>query len=131
MSNFASQIAAFGNKCGIRMDQVVRKVVLDLGRELVTRTPVDTGMARSNWFFGFDRISSVDSTRSKNGAPSLARAAAFTSGLKAGTVCYITNNLPYIMRLEFGYSKQAPAGMARITVARFQRMVDGIAAGVR
>ena len=39
---------------------------------------------------------------------------------------YITNNLPYIMRLEFGYSKQAPAGMARITVDRFQTIVNRV-----
>lgn len=125
--SFASQVAAFGSKCGIQLDQVVRKVVLDLGRELVERTPVDTGMARSNWFFGFDRVTSIETSASKNGGPSIRRAAAFTNDLKAGTVCYITNNLPYIMRLEYGHSGQAPGGMARITVERWQRIVDSAA----
>lgn len=130
---FSAQIFAFTRKCGMRADQVVRKVVLDLGREIVQRTPVDTGMARSNYFFGYDRITSIDHTKSNNGAPSLSRAAEFTGTLKAGTVCYITNNVPYIMTLEMGRfegppgrgSIQAPEGMARVTVARFHHMVIG------
>ena len=50
-----------------------------------------------------------------------------------GTKCFLTNNLPYIVKLEFGgygtknpvdvnaqgFSKQAPAGMVRINLARF------------
>jgi hypothetical protein len=34
------------------------------------------------------------------------------------------NNLPYAVPLEYGHSKQAPGGMVRITLARFQQIVD-------
>ena len=36
---------------------------------------------------------------------------------KAFEVTYVTNALHYAEKLEFGHSKQAPAGMARIAVA--------------
>ncbi|MBC3375796.1 hypothetical protein HU762_17740 [Pseudomonas sp. SWRI92] len=42
---------------------------------------------------------------------------------KAGQTAFIVNNLPYAIPLEFGHSTQAPGGMVRITVARFQQIV--------
>ncbi len=43
---------------------------------------------------------------------------------KAGDVIYLANSLPYIRRLEYGWSKQAPAGMVRGTVGEFQQAID-------
>lgn len=37
---------------------------------------------------------------------------------------YLANNVPYIMNLEEGTSKQAPEGMVRKNMDRVQRMVD-------
>ena len=51
--------------------------------------------------------------------------------VKAGGVEYITNNLPYAERLEYGYSQQAPAGMVRVTAARFRELLARAARGVR
>lgn len=121
--SFQGDISKFAQKTGIAMDKIVRKVNIDMTRDLVKLTPVDTGLARSNWFFGFERDKSVDSSRVKSGSPSFARSAAFASTLKAGDVWYITNNVSYIMPLEYGHSKKAPGGMARVTVARWQEIV--------
>lgn len=42
----------------------------------------------------------------------------------AGKVTFMSNNLPYGNRLEFeGWSKQAPAGMVRIAMARIDSYV--------
>ena len=46
---------------------------------------------------------------------------------KFGATIYLVNNLPYAVRLEYGWSKQAPAGMVRITAAEFQSIVDDAA----
>lgn len=124
--SFGADLRAFQKKVGITGDKVVRKVCLDLTRDLVLATPVDTGLARSSYFFGTERNASVGDTASKNGSPSITRSSEFASTLKAGGVFYITNNQVYIMRLEFGSSKQAPAGMARIAVARWQERLNGI-----
>ena len=128
---FEADVAKFARKVNARMDQVVRKVVIDMTADIVRMTPVDTGHARSNYFWGVQRVSAVDPTQDKRGGASITRAAEFSMGLRAGGVVYLTNNLPYIMALEYGSSKQAPAGMARVTVARFQRIVNAAVAGLR
>lgn len=130
MSSFGDQLHGFSRSTGIRFDKIVRKVCLDLTRDLVLLTPVDTGMAKSNWFLGTTRVGSTESSASKNGAPSLRRASDFASTIHGGGVFYIVNNLPYIMALEYGSSTQAPAGMARVTVGRFQSIVNA-AVGAR
>ena len=128
--SFGGDLQGFAQRTGIRFDKIVRKVCLDLTRDIVLLTPVDTGMAKSNWFLGTTRVGSTESSASKNGAPSLRRASDFASTIHGGGVFYIVNNLPYIMALEYGSSTQAPAGMARITVERFQNIVNA-AVGAR
>ena len=122
--SFALDLQRFARKASAVPDQILRKVVFDITREIIQKTPVDTGHARSNWFWGVQVVSDEDATLSKSGAPSLARAASFASTVRSGGVVYLTNNLPYILPLEFGSSQQAPAGMVRITVARWQSIVD-------
>ena len=128
--SFGGDLQGFAQRTGIRFDKIVRKVCLDLTRDIVLLTPVKSGMAKSNWFLGTNRVSSTETTASKNGAPSLGRASEFASTLKTGGVFFIVNNLPYIMALEYGSSTQAPAGMARVTVERFQSIVNA-AVGAR
>lgn len=41
---------------------------------------------------------------------------------------YIANGLPYILRLENGWSKQAPAGMVAITLAELPSLAGQIIA---
>ena len=76
-------------------------------------------------------MTAIETSDSKNGRPSIQRSLEWAANLKAGGIYYITNNVPYIMRLEYGSSKQAPAGMARITVAKWQRIVDGAVGAVK
>jgi hypothetical protein len=122
--SFGADLQGFSRKTGINLDKVLRKVVIDITSELVRMTPMDTGHARSNYFWGNSRVSGIDAALNTNGAASLARAFTFAESVMAGGVCYITNNLPYIMKLEYGSSKQAPAGMARVTVAKWQNIVN-------
>lgn len=83
------------------------------------------GRFRGNWMFS---IGAPDSTTTEevdpSGAKSTARIVAGAIEFKAGDTCYITNSLGYAIPLEFGHSTQAPGGMVRITVARFQQIVQ-------
>jgi len=129
--SFATDLRRFALSTGIRTDQVVRKVCLDLTRDLVKLTPVDTGLARSNYFFGTERDTSRDTTGSKNGAPSLVRSGQFAATLKAGGTFYITNNLPYILQItQFGTSQQAAPGSLTTLTANWQSRLDKIARSV-
>lgn len=126
--SFQSDLRRFALNTGIRTDQVVRKVCLDLTRDLVKLTPVDTGLARSNYFFGTERTGGTDTSTSKNGAPSVNRSLQFAGNLKAGGTFYITNNLPYILQItQFGTSQQAAPGSLTALTANWQARLDKLA----
>lgn len=82
------------------------------------------GRFRGNWMFS---IGSPDSSTTEEvdptGAKSMARIRDGAIEFTAGQTCYITNSLGYAIPLEFGHSTQAPSGMVRVTVARFQQIV--------
>jgi hypothetical protein len=122
---FADDVGKFCLKARLKEDTLVRKVVLDVTSELVKRSPVDTGLFRANWFVS-NGSPTMETTRTpdKTGLVSVGRAHLAASYLKAGGVTYIMNNLPYALPLEYGHSTQAPAGMVRITVSRWQAIVD-------
>lgn len=46
---------------------------------------------------------------------------------KLGDTYYITNDLPYAYRVETGYSTQAPAGMMRVSVIEFNKILEEVA----
>ena len=76
------------------------------------------GRARGNWQCSLDApITSENGRIDPNGSAAIAEV---TSTVKAGHVNYLSNNVPYIRRLEYkGHSKQAPDGMVRISLQRF------------
>lgn len=87
-----------------RTEQILDAFVTETLVTVRSRTPIDTGNARSRW----ERT---------------------PAGLAAiGTTFEIGNDAPYIVDLEFGKSRQAPAGMARITAAESQQRMDAVAA---
>lgn len=117
------------------LDATVVDVVLELGTRLVERSPVDTGLFRGNWQVGnggpdFTKDSPVDKQPlgSAPAAGTLARWRAALEGAVAGGIVYITNNLPYGRKLEYGSSQQAPGGVVRITVAEYEQVIRQVLA---
>jgi hypothetical protein len=51
--------------------------------------------------------------------------------LMSGTPYYFTNSLPYAERIEYGWSTQAPEGIVRIQLQRFNLRVGQIARHVK
>ena len=131
MSGFADSLQGHVGGYKKRLSAVVRKSILGMTSEIIRATPLDTGMAKNNYFWGVDRVTAIEPTPDKSGSASIARAESFTAQWETGGVCYITNNLPYIMPLEFGHSTQAPAGMARITVEKWQQFVNAAVQAIR
>lgn len=107
----------------------VANAVLD---GIVSRTPVDTGLARGNWQPTYSVPASGPTEfkdRQPLGAPpsaiTKARLAAALQAFKAGGLTgtiYITNRLKYILALEHGHSRsQAPFGMVDRTVGELKQ----------
>ncbi|MDI2590027.1 hypothetical protein POF45_01090 [Pseudomonas sp. 681] len=83
------------------------------------------GRFRGNWQFSIDApaegvLDQIDPA----GGVTLAKLKLQVEQLTMGQTAYIVNNLPYAVPLEYGHSRQAPGGMVRITLARFQQIVD-------
>lgn len=89
------------------------------------------GTARGNWQaqIGAQPTSILD-RQDENGQVTIAAAQPAIDDAP-GEVLWITNNVPYIERLEFeGWSTQAPSGMVRVTMSEFNREVEQQAARV-
>lgn len=82
------------------------------------------GRFRGNWQFsiGSPATGTLDQI-DPSGNVTMAALRAQVEGLTAGETAYIVNNLPYGIPLEYGHSTQAPNGMVRVTLARFQQIV--------
>ena len=122
MAQWSVPIDKLAEKMHQKVETVARKVTLDLFSAVVKATPVDTGRARANWSFsyGAPNYTITDSTNTARGTAQAMKAAT----MDVGGIAWLSNGLPYMERLEFGWSKQAPAGMVRISVENFTRFVQ-------
>jgi len=115
----------------VRLDKLGRALGLEIQRRLMDKTPVDTGRARGNWNAS---IGEPDFTTSEttSAAATIAKASAVVRGFEfsEGASSYVSNGLPYIERLEEGYSAQAPNGMVRVTVAELKPLAERIGASL-
>ena len=118
---FDRQIAAFAKKANISIDRAIRGTSIKLFSAIILASPVDTGRFRANWQASNERPASGE----VNGfADPVNKVATYINGAPFANEFTLANNLPYAYKLEFGYSNQAPQGMVRINVARFQRILD-------
>lgn len=125
---FNRNMGALGVRVAKNADRVVRKAALAADQAIVMATPVDTGRARANWIAALD-APAVGPTPAvdKAGGSAMAQAAGVVAGYDGdrNTAIHITNNLPYIGRLDEGSSYQAPAGFVRKAVSRAISFVKG------
>lgn len=107
------------------LDQGIRATLFEVSTAIIKDTPADTGRARGNWQASIGRgatgeVSVVD--RRSGEAKAIADVDQ-TVRVAVGDLYYLTNNLPYIERLEYGWSKQAPGGMVRKNLQNFNRLL--------
>jgi len=107
-------------------EKQVRGTLFGLSSRIIKESPVDTGRFRGNWQASIGSpVLSTTSRLDSTGAGSINDAAVTLQGLKLGQTFYLTNNLPYARRLEYGsHSKQAPNGFLRINVQRVQLEIN-------
>lgn len=101
-----------------RLEKTVRAVALVVDSTLVATTPVDSGRARSNWnpSLNVPDGSIVEPGQKKSIDP-------INAAYKITDTILISNNLPYIKKLNEGSSKQAPAGFVDAALQKGKRAV--------
>lgn len=121
--SFAGDMRRFANLAKKDMNTVLRSVALQSGSSLIYTSPVDTGRFRANWRFEIGAFDpSTDASMDKSGAKTFGRLRAVVKGSEIGDVIYLSNNLPYAIRLEEGWSEQSK-DMVKNTASMFQQMV--------
>ena len=134
MSNatFKRDFSKVLQRAGDKASTVVRSSAIRIGSGMVIKSPVDTGRFKGNWQYGADSVNTdTSSPPDKSGSATIARIVTGAQAWKAGQTMYMTNSLPYAKRLEYGWSKWAPAGVVRITVMEFKTYIAQEAAKVR
>lgn len=117
---FAIDLKKFGEVTQKQAQVIFRKIGLELDSSVVYGTPVDTGRARGNWYCTIGEPSTkVDQEGfDPSGATAVGRIANICATVQLGQVIWLSNNLPYILPLENGHSKQAPQGMVDLNLER-------------
>lgn len=133
----ANQIAIRARE---RINERVRAATIGTFASVIRMTPVGNpdiwknpesapagyvgGRARANWQCTIGSPASGSTMSTDYGNKELEIAQSVPT--QAGSVVYLTNNVPYIQKLEYdAHSQQAPNGMVRISVARFEGLLNG------
>ena len=139
--SFTSEMGRFSEQTQRRINNIVIGASFDLSRKIIKRTPVGNpdewtppirppgytgGSARGNWQASINSpIRSERQNIDSNGNATIAEMMTVAQR-SVGQVFYLTNNLPYIERLENGWSQQAPAGMVRVSFAELRRSMSRV-----
>jgi hypothetical protein len=136
--SFSDDVARFAKRTNSSLDETGRGIALELFASVIKDTPADTGRARGSWQTTIGGPAVGNPRRAESAA--LSEVNRKTGQFKMGSVIYLTSNLVYIGRLEFGtygtgpgatnkttrdgFSVQAPYGMVRKNAARIQSIVS-------
>ena len=132
MSKFTLDVQAFIAKAKKNPETVMRSVSLKLFSAIIKASPVDTGRFRGNWqTTGVTPATGLIAGVDPIGNKAVNSAATFITNAPGWDTFTLTNNLPYAERLEYGWSKQAPTGIVRVNVIRFQQLINEEAAKVQ
>jgi hypothetical protein len=133
-SDFGKRMRARGRRVTSNVDRLVRRTALAVDQTVVLATPVDTGRARSNWLVTLGTPSHETREPYVPGEGGATAGANVQAALDQGRQVIkgysgdvdsgisIANNLPYIGRLNEGWSAQAPANFVE------QAVLAGVAA---
>ena len=146
MTRFEVELEAAIRRTGLKAETLTRKIALELFKRVILKTPVDTGMARGNWQTSTaSPLSSSIIRADRAGQTVVADMTAKVAAWNTKQAVFLSNSLPYIRKLEYGgfpispkrgkgktfagFSRQAPAGMVRISVdevkAELSQLVGG------
>ena len=95
----------------------VKSAALVINQVVILETPVKSGHARANWQIGLvSPITREIDEEDKSGAATIARNNTLIKARTKRVDIILSNNVPYINRLNEGSSSQAPAGFVQLAV---------------
>jgi len=135
LGELAKSMRELATSIPVRANELKQNVARTINFDLLNTTPVDEGVAMSNWIVNLDEASSevreafvpatkgkmvqkdkvrtwthsndTEATRQANVEPALSLANTTIESSQPGQEIHLTNNLPYIQALDDGHSTQA------------------------
>lgn len=127
-NKFQRKLAEISFKLQTNTAELLKKTAKVINQTVVLATPVDTGRARSNWLVSIDspRNETIETLGKDPSAAINEGNTVIETYTKDNKAIYISNNLPYIGRLNEGYSAQAPAAFVEQAVIAAVNAIEGV-----
>ena len=110
-----------------KVSQAIQQLVMGIHGDLVDNppegTPVDTGWASNNWWPAVGSApqgngGDAGDPASRLGGQQAGVAQVLAYNYKSGKPLWVSNRVPYIGRLNAGWSNQSPAGFVEAAIER-------------
>jgi len=120
IQKFFLELDHFVDKVEKAPGAVAKRVSFEVFRRITLKTPIDTGRARASWTIN---VNEADRRVQPEGQSSYQVPRPGLLNVQPGDTVVISNNLPYIVELENGHSKQAPVGMVAVSIEEVNVMM--------
>lgn len=131
-ASFTQDVRNFAKQTEKDVHEVYTLAAEKYASEVIRKTPVDQGFAKGSWSVGINGDPKIFRERPDPvGNFTVTRAIQAIARSKPGDFIRLATNIPYMTRLEYGWSKQQPNGWIRAATARFRRMVRAAVREVR
>lgn len=119
LNDFAKRMRILGQRIEVNADREAIALAGLISQTVILATPVDTGRARGNWFasVSIPRLKADFGATDRSGQARISSNSAAIAQRGNDQTIFITNNLPYIKRLNQGHSAQAPEMFVEKAVA--------------
>ena len=137
MGSFSLDVSKFAEKAKMSTSKAVRKTAIGLYSAIITESPVDTGRFRANWMVsGRQPDTTTTFELDKSGSKTIDKMTNFILSASDYGMFTLSNNLPYAHVIEYGgypgdgpntvggFSIQAPQGVVRVNIARFEQLLN-------
>jgi hypothetical protein len=126
--SFSAQVDDWVKATERRMTAVFRESTQRMASIAANGVPIDTGFARASVRASLAEMPSiVPGSKGREGQAypsSFGQVTATIANAQLGQTVYVGWTASYILALEYGHSKQAPAGFVRLAAAQWPRIVE-------
>lgn len=128
--NFAAQVDDWVKATDLRMLAVFRESAQRVASIAANGVPVDTGFARASVRASLEEMPQiVTGSKGEEGQAypaDFGQITAVIASAQLGQTVYVGWTASYVLALEYGHSKQAPAGFVRLAAAQWQTVVSEV-----
>jgi hypothetical protein len=142
--SFKADLNRFAESIDAKVQDAIRRIVIELFNRFTFENPVDTGYSQSNWRISINEPDTTvsnpptsqerDANKGKKGwinnalGADLSEIVGLTTigigRVESGDSVYVTNSVDYVRYLNEGTSKQAPSGWIQIAIAQVVAQVN-------